>query len=49
MCRITLLAHELQKVGLAIPDGILTREELIDALQKWQTRENKVNYVIYIR
>ena len=32
--QITLLAHELQKAGLAIPDGILTREELIDALQK---------------
>lgn len=32
--QITLLAYELQKAGLAIPDGILTREELIDALQK---------------
>ena len=32
--QITLLAHELQKAGLAIPDGILTREELIGALQK---------------
>lgn len=32
--QITLLAHELKKEGLALPDGILTREELIKALQK---------------
>lgn len=30
--QITLLAHELQLAGLPIPDGILTREELIHAL-----------------
>ena len=30
--QITLLAHELKKSGLDIPDGILTREELIEAL-----------------
>lgn len=27
-----LLAHELRKAGLAIPEGILRREELVDAL-----------------
>ena len=30
--QITLLAHELKKSGLDIPDGILTREELINVL-----------------
>lgn len=30
--QITLLAHELKLAGLPIPDGILTREELIHAL-----------------
>ena len=30
--QVTLLAHELRKSGLAIPEGILTREELADAL-----------------
>ncbi len=30
--QITLLAHELKKSGMDIPDGILTREELIEAL-----------------
>lgn len=32
--QITLLAHELKKAGLDLPDGILTREELIEALEK---------------
>ncbi len=32
--QITLLAHELKKSGLPLPDGVLTREELIDALEK---------------
>mgnify|MGYP001152149173 FL=1 len=32
--QITLLAYELKKAGLAIPDGILTREELTEALEK---------------
>lgn len=31
--QITLLAHELKKEGLALPDGILTREELVRALE----------------
>ena len=30
--QVTLLAHELRKSGLAIPEGILTCEELVDAL-----------------
>ena len=32
--QITLLAHELKKAGLDLPDGILTREELVGALTK---------------
>lgn len=32
--QITLLAHELREEGLPIPEGILTREELIDAIAK---------------
>ncbi len=32
--QITLLAHELRKEGLAIPPGILTRQELLTAIQK---------------
>ncbi len=30
----TLVAHELQKAGLSLPDGILSNEELVDALEK---------------
>ena len=30
--QITLLAYELKKAGLDIPDGILTRQELVEAL-----------------
>lgn len=30
--QITLLAHELRQEGLDIPEGILTRQELVDAL-----------------
>jgi len=30
--QITLLAHELKNSGLNLPDGILTREELAEAL-----------------
>lgn len=32
--QITLLAYELKKAGLDMPDGILTREELTEALKK---------------
>lgn len=34
--QITLLAHELKQAGLDLPDGILTREELVEALKKLQ-------------
>ena len=30
--QVTLLAYELQKKGMKIPDGILTKEELVDVL-----------------
>lgn len=30
--QITLLAHELRKSGLSVPEGILTRQELVEAL-----------------
>lgn len=30
--QVTLLAHELKKSGLPLPDGILTREELVEEL-----------------
>ncbi len=30
--QVTLLSHELQKRGVRLPDGILTKEELADAL-----------------
>ena len=32
--QVTLLAHELKQRGLDLPDGILTVEELTDALMK---------------
>lgn len=32
--QVTLLAHELKKRGLGLPDGILTTQELTDALQQ---------------
>jgi len=34
--QVTLLAHELKKKGLALPDGILTTEEFVEALKKCQ-------------
>lgn len=37
--QITLLAHELQQAGLNLPDGILTRGELIEALEKLRDRD----------
>ena len=30
--QVTMLAHELRKSGLKLPEDILTREELVDAL-----------------
>ena len=32
--QVTLLAHELKKRGLNLPDGILTMEELVGYLKK---------------
>ncbi len=32
--QVTLLAHELRQSGLPIPDAILTRKELVEALKK---------------
>jgi len=32
--QMTLLADELRKSGLPIPKGVLTREELVDAIMK---------------
>jgi len=32
--QVTLLAYELQKRGVGLPDGILTTEELADAIEK---------------
>jgi energy-coupling factor transport system ATP-binding protein len=31
--QVTLLAHELREAGLDIPEGILTRQELVEALR----------------
>lgn len=36
--QVTLLAYELQKSGLHIPDGILTIEELVDAIGRMGKR-----------
>lgn len=35
--QVTLLAHELQKRGLKLPDGILTTKELVEALKICKT------------
>ena len=32
--QVTLLAHELKEKGLDIPDGILTRSELVEAIRR---------------
>jgi energy-coupling factor transport system ATP-binding protein len=32
--QVTLLAHELKKAGLPLPDGVLSREELVEELKK---------------
>ena len=37
--QVTLLAYELQKSGLALPDGILTAEELKRELKKLRDGE----------
>ena len=35
--QVTLLAYELQKKGVSLPDGILTTEELAEALMGSKT------------
>lgn len=35
--QVTLLAHELQKRGLKLPDGILTTKELVEAMKTCKT------------
>lgn len=37
--QVTLLAYELQKSGLPLPDGILTADELRDELKKLRNGE----------
>lgn len=39
--QVTLLAYELQKKGYPIPEGILTTEELLDALSKCKKADVK--------
>ncbi|MBQ1492979.1 MAG: energy-coupling factor transporter ATPase, partial [Blautia sp.] len=38
--QVTLLAWELKKAGVDIPDGILTIEELVDALMEGEGKTN---------
>lgn len=40
--QVTELAHELKKSGLPLPDGILTREELVSELTKQGAGKNPV-------
>ena len=35
----TLVAYELQKAGISLPDGILTNEELVQALAEYRDRQ----------
>ena len=37
--QVTLLAHEIKKSGLPLPDGILSREELVDELKKLKLQQ----------
>jgi ABC-type multidrug transport system ATPase subunit len=32
--QVTLLAYELKKAGLPVPDGVLTREALVEILRE---------------
>ncbi len=41
--QVTLLAYELKKSGIALPDGILTYEELIEALPFGQKKNRMSN------
>ncbi len=35
--QVTLLAHELQKEGIPLPDGLLTIDELVDAIMQYKS------------
>lgn len=39
--QVTLLAHELRKRGLKLPDGILSTEELVKALGRYEWRRSE--------
>lgn len=39
--QVTLLAHELQKRGLKLPDGILSAQELVNALRRYEWRRSE--------
>lgn len=39
--QVTELAYELKQAGMEIPDGILTTEELIEALKDWKQRNKE--------
>ncbi len=39
--KVTLLAHELKKEGLPLPEGILTVKELVDTLDALRTGEDR--------
>ena len=39
--QVTLLAHELKKEGFDLPDGILTDEEFVEALNNLQMRAER--------
>ena len=39
--QVTLLAYELQKKGIALPDGILSIEELTDEIVKYSRKEGR--------
>jgi energy-coupling factor transporter ATP-binding protein EcfA2 len=37
--QVTLLAHELKQSGIPLPDGILTRKELVEALVAYKNSQ----------
>ena len=39
--KVTLLAHELRKRGLKLPDGILSTGELVKALGRYEWRRSE--------
>lgn len=44
--QVTLLAHELRKKGYPIPKGILTAEELLDALNKCKKKDVRTQTLV---